>query len=137
MNKLQKKAGKEFFRTEGLEPEEHESLLLDVLATVFYLPKSILNAEGVRYENFKMLRGEEAQAVLLDAAEHQIPVHGDISLHNLHYCRGVAISERSFHGVRFFVYKVWHPGKPLNPTTHKEYFDDNRSFYDNHASKYD
>lgn len=115
----------EFFPTSELSEDDKEELLVELLGSLFYLPPSVMKKEGVEAKPFKIMAGEEAATFLFAQKDS---VHGDCRLKYLDFARHVAISERSYKGETFYVYKLWHPGHPgnkqsissLNQSTKKE-----------------
>lgn len=104
----------EFFPVSTFSELEKEELLIEVLASLFYLPPSVLKHPGVEAKPFQILAGVDAHWQLRGLQAAGYPVHGDIRLDFLKNARRAAISERSYKGETFYVYKLWHPGHPGN-----------------------
>lgn len=104
----------EFFPTSELSEDDKEKLLQEILASLFYLPPSVLKRAGVTAKPFKILSGLQACNELDSLKLAGFPIHGDLRLDFLENARHVAISERSYKGETFYVYKLWHPGHPGN-----------------------
>lgn len=113
----------EFFPTKNLTEQEKETLLVEILSCLFYLPPSILRREGVAAKSFKILPGEEAYMELWDLKRAGYAVQGEVSINTTDFARQVAISERSYKGKTYYVYRLWHAGHPAPAPRSSENFD--------------
>lgn len=109
----------EFFPVSQFSELEKEELLVEVLSSLFYLPPSVLKKPGVEAKSFQIMEGTVAAKELKDLRDAGYPVHGDIRLDFLCDARHAAISERSYKGHTYYVYKLWHPGHPGNNQTNE------------------